>query len=119
MIEEQPQGLGAIYVAPIKALLNNQADIEAIKRIKDAGKSMVRGARSDAEHKAATAVYYAAIASAMVSRQRRITSLSYESLSKSFADLAEDSWVTRELRDLFGKAQEICQARAGRSQAEE
>lgn len=83
-------------------------DIAAIKKIKDCSKKLVKSAKSEAEHDAAAAIYYAAIANALVFHEQRITSFSYESLEDTFSELTENSWLSPELVRLFKKAQKLC-----------
>jgi hypothetical protein len=85
-------------------LQNPKTDVAVIKKIKDYSKKMVASARSETEHDAATAIYYAAIASALVFHDKRITKFSYQSLKNSFSTLVESSWLTSEITDLFRKA---------------
>ncbi len=54
-------------------LLDPSIDLATLKKVKDYGKRMASRRRSDAEHAAAVAVYYAAIAAAMVHHGQEIT----------------------------------------------
>jgi len=95
-----------------RLLEDPKTDISALKQIKDFGKKLVEGAQSEVEHDAAAAIYYAAIASALVFHGRRITTLSYEDLTNSFSALLESSWLTPNLVRLFKKAHKFCQRTA-------
>ena len=95
-------------------LLDPEADVVVLKRIKDLGKKMVESATSEANHDAATALYYAAIAAALVFHDRRITSFSYDNLAESFTTMLDSGWLTAELTDLFGKARDACLAKCGK-----
>jgi hypothetical protein len=97
-----------------KLLQDPQADIEPIKKIKDYSKRLVKSAKSDAEHEAAAAIYYAAIANALLFHERRITKLSYEHLEDTFLQLSQSSWISPELVGLFKKARRLCKAKAKR-----
>ena len=93
------------------SLLGSETDLEIIKTLKDHGKELVRSVDSEAKKAAATAVYYAAIGSALVFHDQKITQHSREKLAEAFADLEQKDWIPSELRDLFGKAKAACQER--------
>lgn len=93
-------------------LRDPETDISTIKKIKKFSRKMVESARSEAEHDAAAAVYYAAIASALVYHDHKITSFSYEQLEDFFASLTDKTWLTRDLTELFKKAHKLCRKRA-------
>ena len=96
-------------------LVNPKVDILALKKIKDYGKKMATHAKSEAEHDAATAIYYLAIASALVFRNKKITTYSYESLDESFSKLADWRWMPEGIAQLLVKAQRACkQKNAGK-----
>jgi hypothetical protein len=92
------------------ALLADPAtDISIIRKIKEFNKTLVDSAPSAEEHDVAAVIYYAAIASALVHHDKRITSFSYASLGDSLKKLVESPWMTPDLADLFQKAIGICQ----------
>jgi hypothetical protein len=95
-------------------LLDPETDVSALKKIKSFSKKLVEAAKSEAEHDAAAAIYYAAIASVLVFHNQRITTFSYESLADSFSTSVENNWLTPGLVELFKKAGEFCQKKAGR-----
>lgn len=98
------QELRPLAGKPFGALLTDPStDIAAIRKIKDFSKKMVRSVKSEAEHDVAATVYYAAIASAFVFHDQRITKFSYESLKNSFSALKEHTWLTPDLAGLFKK----------------
>lgn len=82
-------------------LQNPSTDISVIERIKKYGKGLSANAESKAEHDAATAIYYAAIAHALAFHDQRITKFSYKKLETSFSRLAKEKWITRDLSVLF------------------
>ena len=88
-------------------LQDPKVNIEVLKKIKDYSKELVKTAKSDDEHEAAAAVYYAAIASALVFHDKRITKHSYESLEETFSSLIKSKWLIPELIRLFKKAQRL------------
>jgi len=93
-------------------LQDPKVDIEAIKKIKDHSKKLVKSAKSDSEHEAAAVIYYAAIANALVFHDQRITKISYQNLEDTFSELVKSSWLNPELIELFIKAQAFCRKKA-------
>jgi len=89
-------------------ILAPSADIAILKCLKDYGKAFVRRAPGEAENTVATMLYYAAIAAALVRHERKITSLSYESMVQSFAELGEKPWLPQELKALLRAAGNAC-----------
>ena len=67
-------------------LVNPTTDIQLINKIKEHGKILSQKAQVDIEHDTANAIYYAAIAHALVCHNLKITKFSYEELEKSFPD---------------------------------
>ncbi|MDP2895877.1 MAG: hypothetical protein Q8Q12_04870 [bacterium] len=92
-------------------LLNSETHLMVIKTLKDYGKGLVRRAGFGAKETAATVIYYAAIASALVFHGRKITRHSYGTLYEAYTELGRKSWIPCELKDLFGKAHAICRQR--------
>jgi hypothetical protein len=74
------------------------------------------GLKSDARRPAATVIYYASIASALVHHGHRITRLSYETLQNGYKELMEKPWVPAELKSLFEKASGVCRKRMTKPQ---
>ena len=89
-------------------LKDPETDISTIKKIKDFSRKMVESAKSEAEHDAAAVIYYAAIASALVFHDQRITSFSHTKLRDSFAEMIQNTWLTSDLVKLFVEAQKLC-----------
>ena len=87
------------------------APLALIETLKDYSKSLVRHAPREDQKVAARAVYYAAIANALVFHKHKITQHSYEKLQKAFAVLEQKTWIPSDLKDLFKKAKEACQAK--------
>jgi hypothetical protein len=94
-------------------LLDSHSELDALTKIKHYGKKMAEAAKTEADHDAATAVYYAAIASAVLYHDEKMTTYSYKDLRKSFSALAAQDWLTQDLSELFGKAAAICREKAG------
>ncbi|MBN1510154.1 MAG: hypothetical protein JW955_25125 [Sedimentisphaerales bacterium] len=97
----------------IDVLLNPRSDIGLLYAIKDCSKRLSFGLESKVEAGLATTTYYAAVASALVHHDRRITGYSYEALDRSFAAFAAKEWVGPELAGLFSRAQRICHDKRG------
>lgn len=89
-------------------------DIAAIEKIKEYSKKMVASAKSEAEHDAAAAIYYAAIASALVYHNKTITKFSYKNLRDSFSALSGQAWLNPDLAALFEEARKLCQEKTER-----
>ena len=92
-------------------LLDESSSLATLKRVKNYGKKLARrqiesGSTDDI---VAVAIYYAAIASALVHHQQRITSYDGSYLGRSFSFLAEKSWMSPELTCLFHRAAGVCQ----------
>lgn len=96
-----------------RLLLDPATDLATLQTLKDYGKAMVRRSASEAERAAGTAVYYAAIAAAVVFHATRITRHSYPHLAEGLVKLDAKPWLPQDLRDLFAKARAICDAPAG------
>jgi hypothetical protein len=91
-------------------LLDAKTDLTVIKTLKEYGKELARGG-AEAEKGAATAIYYASIASALVFHQQKITQHSYEKLAGALTDLEQKTWIPSRLRGLFKKAVAVCDER--------
>ncbi|MBM4039936.1 MAG: hypothetical protein FJ290_15645 [Planctomycetes bacterium] len=89
--------LGAPLCAPSPPLA-------ALERAKNHWKELAEGGEDAAQRAAATALYYAAIAQALVGCGERITHLPAERQARGFARLEAKPWVPAELRDLFRRA---------------
>ena len=83
-------------------------DVTILKKIKDNSKKLSQHINSNDEYDVITVIYYAAIASALVFHNRRITSFSYGHLNKKFISLLEHTWLTSDIRNLFQKARDYC-----------
>lgn len=93
-------------------LLNPDTDIYLIKRVKDYYKKLSRHAESEVEYETAKAVYFAAIASALVFHKLRITKFSYKNLKSLFASLLKKKWIPRDLAVLFNDARKYCKKKS-------
>jgi hypothetical protein len=92
-------------------LLDRATHLGIIRTLKDYGKQLVRRSDTKSRQAAATVIYYAAIASALLFHRQKISRHSYENLNEAYAQLHEKPWIGPKLKDLFKKAQEICEKR--------
>jgi hypothetical protein len=89
-------------------LLHADVELDALRALKDYGKNLVHRARGHGERAAATAVYYAAIANALVHRGERISSHPVTKLGGYLDMMAGKPWVPEELRTLYDRARRAC-----------
>ena len=92
-------------------LFDPDADPSVIWQIKDSYKERARSASGTLERDAATVIYYAAIANALLFheallRDDKITTFSNEELHKHFSRLLDIPWLTPDLVGLFKKARD-------------
>ena len=100
--------LGVLAGEPIGKLLQNpKSDISLIKKVKDYSKNLSECAKTEAESDTAIAIYYAAIAHALIFHNQKITRFSIESLNSALCSLIQKPWVSNELIELYKKAGEI------------
>jgi hypothetical protein len=92
----------------IDLLLDSGTDLAVIKVLKDYGKELARQGGPKGKQAAATIVYYAAIASALVFHQQKITKHRLDRLHEAYTALAGKPWIPSELRNLFRKASDVC-----------
>ncbi|MBL7220650.1 MAG: hypothetical protein ISS69_11095 [Phycisphaerae bacterium] len=102
-----------------KLLLGSKVDLATITALKSRGKFLVRGAKTEACYDIAVAVYYAAVASALVHFDRKISKLPNEDLDKAFGALIGRVWMTEGLRDLFERARAICREESDQQSGEQ
>jgi hypothetical protein len=92
-------------------LLSPTTDLAVLQAIKDHGKQLaIRPGCPAPEQETALAIYFGAIASALVFHSQKITSHTYESLDRSFGTLMGKPWISPQLAELFAKAQRVCHA---------
>ncbi len=94
-----------------KTLQDPEGDVTILRKVKDHGKKLSDNAEAKAEYHVANTIYYAAIASALVFHNKRITKFSYKDLRKYFRHLDKEKWIPEALRALFSRAAEYCQMR--------
>ena len=92
-----------------EVVLNEKIHIHMVRKVKDYAKKLSVSTTSAAEKDAATAIYYAAIANALVFKDARITRYSYKTLKDKFSSLCEKPWLPPEFIEIFKKACSFCQ----------
>jgi hypothetical protein len=90
-------------------LCNNNTDIELLRKVKEHSKGLAHNTSETTEHDAGNAIYFAAIACALIYHNKRISKFSYEHLANSFNTFSKMEWVSSDLCDLFEKACKYCQ----------
>ena len=103
-------GLQSLAGLPIGDLLQDPTtDITTISRIKQYAKESGTSSDSDNENDVFLVVYYAAIASALLYHNEKITKHSYKELERFFYSFTKEDWMLDELIGLFKKGQKYCQ----------
>jgi len=97
------RSLGSVF-------LNPQTDPTLLEAIKNCSKELACTLDSEAERTLATTLYFAAMASALVHHDKKITQKGHRKLEASFVLLTEKKWMAQELVDLFSRARGICAA---------
>jgi len=102
--------LHSIAGRPIGDLLQDHTtDIDTIRKIKQYAKESGTSTDSEDENDVFLAVYYAAIASALLFHNDKITKHSYKELERFFYSFTKKNWMLDELIGLFKKGQKYCQ----------
>ena len=91
-----------------EVLLDPDTDLDTLGAIKDFGKKLANNRESQDEHAVSIAIYFAAIAGAMLFHGRRITRYTYPGLAEAFDTLREKRWMAPKLARHFSKASRIC-----------
>ncbi len=91
-----------------ETLTDPSADSSAIRDIKVFAKRMSFRAKSPLDREIAAAIYYTAIASAIVFCGKRITSLGSDHLASEFTRLRRQGWIPASLSMILSAAAELC-----------
>lgn len=103
-------GLQSLAGLPIGDLLKDHTtDIGTIRKIKQYAKESGTSSDFEDESDVFLVVYYAAIASALVFHNERITKHSNKDLEQFFSSFTNKDWMLDELIELFRKGQKYCQ----------
>jgi hypothetical protein len=98
----------------VEVLLGPRTDLGLLRAIKECCKRLSSGLESKAEAAIATTLYYAAVASALVYHNKKITQHSWDALDEAYRLLMDKPWMDPELAELFSRARSFCQGRGGR-----
>jgi len=81
----------------VEVLLDPRADLGLLRAVKECCKRLSLSLDSRAEAAIATTLYYAAMASALVYHDKKITRHSEDTLDEAFGSLIEKPWMASEL----------------------
>lgn len=93
-----------------EVILDKETELEVFVKIKEYGKALSIATESDVERDVGLAIYYAAIASAILFCSQMISSYSFEALAGAFGTLVEKHkrWMNPKLDRHFAKARKVC-----------
>lgn len=91
-----------------KLLQNYKTKTTLLRRIKDFGKELGTSANDEIERDVALAIYFAAIAGALVFHNVKISEYSYKQLEQSFETLSKHPWIPPNLAGIYKKACKSC-----------
>ena len=101
--------LQSVSGLPLEKLLQNPKTKTAVlRKIKDFGKELGTSSKDELERDMALAIYYAAIAGALVFHNVKISEYSHKQLEQSFETLSKHPWIPPNLAGLYKKACEYC-----------
>ena len=95
-----------------EVLLDKDTDLVVLSQIKEHGKELSKAVDSEIEHDVGLTLYYAAIASAILFRDQRITSHSHSALAEAFGRLVRKRWMDPKLARHFAKARKASEQKA-------
>ena len=112
---ESDSGQAAVFSAKSlgEILLDDCADLEVLKQAKRYGRALSAQKEPASQHAAGIAIYFAAIAGAMLFHNEKITAYDYPELVTAFDSLAAKKWIPAELCSHF---QAACGLSRGRAQ---
>lgn len=93
-----------------EVLLDEKTDLRVISKVKEYGRELA--GRAEPERSVGIALYYAAIASALLFHDTKLTNHPYGYLRDSFGAM-DTEWMPEDLAEHIEKAQRICGRRAG------
>ncbi|MFC1764044.1 hypothetical protein ACFL6U_18470 [Planctomycetota bacterium] len=95
-----------------ECLADPQTDIHLLVPIKDYYKDISHQTLTRADHHVAIAIYFGAVAHALVYHDQKISDYSYRDLQQSFCTLMQYDWMVPQLKILYQHAQGICEEQA-------
>ncbi len=104
----EEQTIRAVSGSVGQALAEAQVPLEVTRDIKECYKERADQTKDKQEQHVHTAIYFGAVARALVSHGRRITRSPAAYLIHSFQVLAGEPWMAPPLRELYLQAQQVC-----------
>ena len=89
-------------------LFGPSTELPTLRIVKEYGKQLARAATVPTQQAAATAIYYGAIAAALVWHHRALTHHSGPELENAFGMLEAKPWMEPRLKALLGQARKAC-----------
>ena len=89
-------------------LLDPQSDLVVLERIKDHAKELGTRAGSDIEREVTLAIYFAAIAAALLHHRTKISEHPWRQLEQSFRTVSKRPWIPADLLHHFTRAADYC-----------
>jgi len=109
VLQPLSEELQSVSGLPLGKLLQNpQTKITLIRNIKDFAKELGTSANDEIKRDVALAIYFAAIASALLFHNVKISEYTYKQLEQSFKTLSKHDWMPPNLSRLFKKARRYC-----------
>jgi hypothetical protein len=91
---------------------NDKVELSLLVKMKDYFKELSSESSDEMEHQIYIAIYYAAIASALMYHDEKISSYSYEELAANFGRLSKEDWLPEYILKLYRKARTYCSQKA-------
>ena len=91
-----------------EVILDEETELEILVEIKEYGKALSTATESEVDRDIGLTIYYAAIASAILFGDQRISSYSFGALVEAFAALVDKRWMNPKLARHFAKAGKAC-----------
>ncbi len=95
-----------------KVLLDRSTELDVLEIIKAYAKQLAKSNENEVDHAVSVAIYFAAIASALLYHDRKITSYSYPVLADALGKLIDEAWMAPELARHLAKARKCCEKEA-------
>jgi len=107
--ENEPYGKRVSGRSLSEILLDATTELEFFEVIKDYSKKIYQTTVSKGESSIAAAIYYAAIAAALVHHDTKISGHPWQTLKTAFEDLLAKPWMTPPLTGLLERAHDRCE----------
>lgn len=86
-----------------ESLLDPTTPVAVLKEIKECYQRLARDGECESDRRVATAIYFCAIASALIFHGERITSYSSEDLADAVRKLCDKAWIDPDLKNLLAQ----------------